>query len=117
MASPYATKLGPAPFRRWLLDQVPLPNVQRLKDLSDVMIERSKDIISEKRIAMEKGDEALLQQVGEGKDIMSILCALYIIIPLSTTFLIHLLPPKVKANMEASEKDQLTEEELLAQMS
>ena len=76
MAAPYVRKLGPAPLRRWLLDRLPLPKVQHLKGLADVMDERSKDIISEKRVALQKGDEAVLQQVGEGKDIMSILCTL-----------------------------------------
>ena len=82
MVTPYAIKLGPAPLRRWLLDQLPLPKVQHLKGLADVMDERSKDIITGKRVALQKGDEELLQQVGEGKDIMSILCTSNPVVPL-----------------------------------
>ena len=34
----------------------------------------SNDIFRKKREALEKGDEAMLRQVGMGKDIMSVLC-------------------------------------------
>ena len=37
------------------------------------MFNKSVQIINEKKAAIEKGDEAVLQQVGEGKDVMSIL--------------------------------------------
>ena len=36
---------------------------------------QSKNIFHGKRTALEKGDEAVVHQIGEGKDIMSILSA------------------------------------------
>ena len=72
---PYVINLGPARFRRWLLDFLPISRVQRLKGAVDIMDEQSKRIISEKRSALQKGDEAMLQQIGEGKDIISVLRA------------------------------------------
>lgn len=77
MTVPYVSKLGPARFRRWLLNLLPISSVQHLKGLADIMDERSKCIISGKRSALEEGDEVVLQQIGEGKDIMSILRALF----------------------------------------
>ena len=43
-------------------------------DISDTMAQRSQAIIDEKKAALEKGDEEVVQRVGEGKDIMSVLC-------------------------------------------
>ena len=92
MTAPYAVKLGPAPLRRLLLDLLPLPKVQLLKGLVDIMDKQAKDILARKRVALASGDEAFLHQVGEGKDIMSILCALSVIAPL-IILLIHLCFP------------------------
>ncbi|EJF59817.1 cytochrome P450 [Dichomitus squalens LYAD-421 SS1] len=93
---PYVSDLGPPAFRRWLLDMFPHKGVQQLKSIVDVMHERSLEIFQLKKQALEQGDEAVAHQVGEGKDIMSIL---------------------LKANVEASDEDKLPEEEILAQMS
>ena len=38
------------------------------------MESRAKEILESKRAALRAGDAAVEQQVGEGKDIMSILC-------------------------------------------
>lgn len=119
MTAPYAVKLGPAPFRRWLLDLLPLSKVQHLKGLADVMDNQARDILARKRVALASGDEALLHQVGEGKDIMSILCALSVIVSrlIMSSYAALAFSITVKANMEASEGDKLTEEELLGQMT
>ena len=71
---PLAVKLGPASFRRFLLDRVPSEAVQRMK-VSDVMHQRSLDIYNEKKIAIEHGDQETLLAVGERKDMLSILRA------------------------------------------
>ena len=47
--------------------------MQRLKEISDAMHARSVLIYNEKKAALEKGDDALKHQIGEGRDIMSIL--------------------------------------------
>ena len=64
------------PFRklkRFLVASTPSRAVRDLKRFVDTMDERSHAIYYDKRRALLTGDEALKQQVGEGKDIMSIL--------------------------------------------
>ncbi|KAI0806656.1 cytochrome P450 [Fomes fomentarius] len=81
---------------RRILRLVPHKQLQRLLDISDIMFQRSQEIIDERKTALQKGDAALWAQVGEGKDIMSI-C--------------------LKANMAATPKERMTDEEILAQTS
>ncbi|EED84244.1 predicted protein [Postia placenta Mad-698-R] len=65
-------------------------------DPDDAMDAHSKRIFEQKKQALAQGDKAVLNQVGEGKDILSRL---------------------MQANMAASEEDRLSENELLGQMS
>ncbi|KAI0955823.1 hypothetical protein AcV7_006386 [Taiwanofungus camphoratus] len=93
---PYVSELGPAWFRRRMLEIVPSRQLQKLKRIVDTIAQRSSEIFSARRSALQRGDESLFQQVGQGKDIMSIL---------------------IKANMEATQTDKLGEDEMIAQMS
>ena len=70
---PFVKYLGPARFRRRLLDLWPDKRVQRLKRLVDMVYARTSEILEAKRVAILKGDEALIGQIGEGRDVMSIL--------------------------------------------
>ncbi|KAI5122854.1 hypothetical protein M0805_003148 [Coniferiporia weirii] len=96
MFVPLFVKFGPPNFRRLLLELAPSVDLQKVKDVVDVMAVTSHDIFREKLEALKQGDEAVTQQIGEGKDVMSIL---------------------LKANTSASNDDRLPDEELLAQMS
>ncbi|KAF8889934.1 cytochrome P450 [Infundibulicybe gibba] len=93
---PIASKIGPAWFRRRVVDALPWKNLSDMKDIINVMHSTSVDILADKRQAMEAGDEALAQKVGQGNDLLSVL---------------------MKANMEASEQDRLPEVELLGHMT
>ncbi|RPD54899.1 cytochrome P450 [Lentinus tigrinus ALCF2SS1-7] len=93
---PYVTDFGTPVLRRKLLELVPNPAVQKMKDIVDTIWRQSEEIYESKKRALEQGDEAVAQQIGEGKDLMSIL---------------------LQANMNAAEEDRLPEEELLGQMS
>ncbi|KAI0760478.1 cytochrome P450 [Fomes fomentarius] len=93
---PYVIDIGPPWLRRKVLELIPHKGLHEMKEIVDTMHRRSVEIFEEKKRALEKGDEAVTQQVGEGKDIMSIL---------------------LRANMEASEEDRLPEKELIGQMS
>ncbi|EMD38349.1 hypothetical protein CERSUDRAFT_82603 [Gelatoporia subvermispora B] len=93
---PYVAELGPAKFRRFILDIIPDPRVQKVKYISDTVAEQSRAIFEEKKAALEHGNDAVVHQIGEGKDIMSVL---------------------MRANMDANSVDRLPEEELIAQMS
>ena len=71
---PVVVKLGPPWFRRFLLERLPFKSVQRMKDISDVMHQRSKEIYDGKKAAIQRGDQDVVHAVGEGKDMLSILC-------------------------------------------
>jgi hypothetical protein len=75
----------------------------------------SVEILQAKRCALQEGDEAVERQIGRGRDIMSILskqfpCCRFLSSLTSSSI------SSVKANMEASEGDKLTEEEVLGQV-
>lgn len=74
MLSPYYPLLGPAWFRRFLATLVPDPNFQRLKSLGEIMDYNSRMIYTSRKKALLRGGEAVQQQLGHGKDIMSVLC-------------------------------------------
>ena len=110
---PYVEYMGPAWFRKRLLDLLPDPKVQRVKRLTSMVYNRSKEIFEAKKAAIKRGDQEMLHTVGEGKDVMSILRRF----PLwfSPINISHFA--SVKANMMASAEDKLPDEELLAQMA
>ncbi|OSD02143.1 cytochrome P450 [Trametes coccinea BRFM310] len=93
---PIAIKLGPGSFRRKLVERLPHAITQRMIQICDTLEAQSVKLVNEKKAALAQGDEALKQQVGEGKDIMSVL---------------------LRANMNAADEDRLTDEELIAQVS
>ncbi|PPQ63163.1 hypothetical protein CVT24_005803 [Panaeolus cyanescens] len=93
---PYLSKIGTRRFRRFIVDIFPSKVVRRTRDIIDVLHNTSVEIFESKKKALREGDEALAAQIGKGKDIISIL---------------------MKANMEAAEEDQLSEEELLGQIT
>ena len=73
---PILVNIGSASFRRRVVELIPLKDVQRMRYISDVMYERSVRIFNEKKAVLAKGDDAMKQEIGEGRDIMSILCKL-----------------------------------------
>ena len=57
-----------------LLDLIPYEKVQRIKRSCDIVNRGCLDLFNAKKKALKGGDETLLQLVGEGKDVMSVLC-------------------------------------------
>lgn len=57
-----------------IVSATPIDRVQSMKQIVDTMHRRSVQIMDEKKRAVLRGDSALLEQIGEGKDVMSILC-------------------------------------------
>ena len=57
------------------MDILPWKTIHEIRDMVDVMDRTSIEIFETKRKALEEGDEAVAQQMGQGKDIMSILSA------------------------------------------
>ena len=78
--APFLRYLGPPQFRRFLLHFVPIRKIQRLKVLTDNLSKAAQDIYLAKKTAVERGDTDLMHSVGEGKDIMSVLCEYYTVV-------------------------------------
>ncbi|KAI8972816.1 cytochrome P450 [Trametes punicea] len=93
---PLFEAIVPPGWRRPIAELLPWPALHRIIKIKDTIHRRSTEIYQQKKSALLSGDEALKQQVGEGKDLISIL---------------------LRANMAASEEDKLPEEELIGQMS
>lgn len=72
---PYLPYLGPSWFRRAILDLIPSKKIQKVKDIIDLVSKQSEDLVNAKKAALGKGEEDVMHQVGEGKDVMSILRA------------------------------------------
>ena len=71
---PYVLKLGPASLRGWIVNLLPSSKIQYVKTNVDLLDTRSREIIAQKRSLLKKGDDALQHQIGEGHDVMSVLC-------------------------------------------
>ena len=88
-----------------------------MKNIVDTMHNRSRSIIDEKKAAMEKDGGS----VGEGKDIMSILRKSALARPLVLQVFFRPLNVRVhgtvRANMAVSEKEKLSDDEIIAQVS
>ncbi|KAH9934006.1 cytochrome P450 [Epithele typhae] len=93
---PQLMSIGSARFRRWVVEHTPSRRVQKVRHIVDSMHEVACAIFEGKKAALTRGDDAVVQQIGEGRDIISKL---------------------LQENLKASEKDRLPDEEVLAQMS
>ena len=85
-----------------------------MKVLVDVVHDRSVEIYHAKKQALEQGDGAAAQQIGEGKDLMSILSELSRIVTYVQPNATHTI---VRANRDAAEEDKLPEDEVIAQIA
>ena len=111
-AWPHLKPYTPMSLVRMIARLVPPGNLQRLRDIIQTMDEQSKTIYNSKKAALEKGDEVVVHQMSEGKDIMSILCEYS---EVRSSGDAH--GALVRANLDATDEDKLPEEELIAQMS
>jgi len=92
--TPYFAFISQLSFKRAIIENVPVPNYQKLLKVIDTLSNMAKEVLQNKRIALAAGDEAVKEQIGHGKDIMSIL---------------------LRQNLLASDEDRLGEDELLGQ--
>ena len=70
---PTLNRIGSPRFRRFVVDSLPWKPVRETREIVDILHETSVEIFESKKAALEAGDEAVKQQVGEGKDLLSIL--------------------------------------------
>ncbi|KAI0318198.1 cytochrome P450 [Amylostereum chailletii] len=92
---PHLNSVFPARLLRFTATHVPWPDVQSLVQVADTIYSTSKSAWEEKKEAAARGEEAVVNQLGGGKDIMSII---------------------LRANSSADEEDKLPDDQLLAQM-
>lgn len=117
---PYVCNLGTPSFRRWAVRFLPSKNVQLLIKATNAMDETSKKIFYLKKAALEKGDDAVVQQIGEGRDIMSVLselCLCYEVLTWTKMSESVVFISLVRSNLNAHETDRMPDHELLGQMS
>ena len=71
---PYLNNIGPPELRRKMLEMIPSKDIKDIIHVVDTLDSGSRKIVSEKRAALEKGDQGVKQLVSQGKDILSALC-------------------------------------------
>ena len=96
------------------MNLLPWKNLHELRDVVDVLNNTAIEIFEKKKKALEEGDEAVTQQIGKGKDIMSILSAYHHPPWYYCSWWIGYI---VRANMSAFEEDRMSKEELLGQIT
>ena len=112
---PFVEKLGPSWFRRKVfVDWSPSKSLRQIGNIVDTMDETSREVVEKKRQALARGEEEVLKQIGQGKDILSILRRLIVVYSFQTLTKFYLYI--VKANMELSESERMSESELLGHM-
>lgn len=74
---PFAKKIGTPKFWRKIVEWMPVRRIQQARSIIDLMQETSVEIYSKKLEALKQGDEAVMEQIGSGNDIMSILRAYF----------------------------------------
>lgn len=70
---PWISNIGTPDLRRKLGQILPWESLHFITKMVDIMDTKAREIYNSKREALEEGDEELLNKVGMGKDIMSIL--------------------------------------------
>ena len=72
---PQAVKIGSPAFRRKVVEILPSKSIQQLVSIIDTIETQSRGILQRKRKALEGGEKTAQAQIGNGKDIMSVLRA------------------------------------------
>ena len=70
---PLVSEIGSPSFRRFIVNLLPWKDLHQMRDMVDYMYDIATGIYENKKHAFEKGDEAVTQQIGRGKDLISIL--------------------------------------------
>ncbi|KIK57094.1 hypothetical protein GYMLUDRAFT_46720 [Collybiopsis luxurians FD-317 M1] len=93
---PLVSGIGSPSLRRFAVNILALPwsDLRQMRNMIDYMHDIASGIYESKKQAFEKGDEAVMQQIGNGKDLISIL---------------------MMENMKATDEDRLEDHEVIAQ--
>ncbi|KAI0322014.1 cytochrome P450 [Amylostereum chailletii] len=93
---PVYTRNVPKKLQRSLAETIPSTTLKKLIGIADIFYDRSKYVWDRKKALHAQGDDSMASELGEGRDLMSIL---------------------LRSNTAANEEDRLPDEELLAQMA
>jgi len=72
---PYVDKIFHPKILKFLGRALPWPKLHHLMDIAETLDSKSKGIHETKKKLLELGDDATVRQVGDGKDIISLLSA------------------------------------------
>lgn len=70
---PKVHNIGTPAFRRMVAKLLPSARLQRLRSIIETSDAQARNIYNDKKAALLRGDNSIKHQVGEGKDIISIL--------------------------------------------
>ena len=73
MITPYFVPYVPKRLRKYIAPFLPLSNMRKFRDIATTMDEQARLIFRGKMEALKKGDAAVMQQIGEGRDLLSVL--------------------------------------------
>ena len=113
MVFPTVTQNIPGHVLRFLSNFAPLKALHNFIRITDTMHNISSGVWEEKKARLAQGDDAIVNQVNDGMDLLSILRELLACLA-GISIDLRIL---VTANNNASEEDRLADETLLAQMS
>ena len=99
--------LGTPSLRRRVLEMLPSPKAKEMAHVVDTLSTKAEEIVASRKAELASSGE----DIGAGKDILSILCELSHL-PFDQCVLSELLNI-VKANVNASEEDRLPDEEVV----
>ena len=63
----------PSSVKRLVVRYAPIASLQKFRKVVEIMNHNAQNIYNTKKTALDKGDEAVVQQIGEGKDLLSIM--------------------------------------------
>ncbi|KAH9034869.1 cytochrome P450 [Lactarius pseudohatsudake] len=92
---PYVYKIFHPKILKFVGRMLPWPGLNHLMNLAEAMNAQARGVYETKKRLLESGDDATAKQVGEGKDLISLL---------------------MQASVAVSEDDRLSEEEVVAQI-
>ncbi|KAI0332868.1 cytochrome P450 [Cubamyces sp. BRFM 1775] len=93
---PWLKRVFPRSWLRFGAEVIPYKPLQRMRGISDSVNATARQILQQKKEMLQKGDKMMMQELGEGKDLMSIL---------------------MQHNAKSGDISSFSEEDLVGQMS
>ncbi|KAI9432672.1 hypothetical protein H4582DRAFT_1857531 [Lactarius indigo] len=72
---PYVSKIFPSKMLKFVGRMLPWPSLNRIMDLAEILNPNARAILETRKRLLKLGDDATVQQIGNGKDTISLLSA------------------------------------------